>query len=215
MAEAENMFRDILLDTIQLKIVYWGPGEAGKTTNYLRLMEKYSCEKISTGFSIDTTSKRTLWQDSGFISFNTKISGKDLLIVIQITTCTGQERFLSSREYVLGGADGIIFVADSDPSKMKENVRSFNELLSFISGLSVPFLIQLNKRDLPDAVSIERFKAELNLPDEITDEDGYLIVYPAVAVQRKSDIFSIFHDLVEKTLTTIFYAFLNNGEGKM
>ena len=206
MIESKRQDNKFLLAGLQLKIVYWGPGESGKTTNYIQLMEKYSDKKIAQGFCISTTDRRTLWQDSGFLMFETGLSR----IVIQITTCTGQERFLSSREHVLGGADGIIFVADSDPQKMDQNLRSFKELLSFVGHLNIPFLIQLNKRDLAEAISIEDFKEKMELPEESADDDGHLIVYPAVAILKKNNVFQIFQDLIEKILYNQFRNRINN-----
>ena len=184
---------------LQLKLVYWGPGESGKTTNFLQLMKKYQKNKISGGFQIATTDKRTLWQDSAFLSFDTIILGKSYEIIIQIATCTGQERFLTTREYVLRGADAVIFVADSKNEKMNQNIRSFKELIAFISGKDVPFLIQLNKRDLSDAISIPEFKERMGLPEENFDDDLHLIVYPTVAING-IEVYSIFHDIVEKIL---------------
>ena len=58
---------------IQFKIVYWGPGESGKTTNFMRLREKYHYTKLTDGYSVETTDGRTLWQDSVFLSFNLHI----------------------------------------------------------------------------------------------------------------------------------------------
>lgn len=184
---------------MQLKLVYWGPGESGKTTNYLQLLKRYSNKQVSSGFKIETTDRRTLWQDSGFLTFKTDLMGKPYRIVIQIVTCTGQERFLSTREYVLHGADGIIFVADSDPDKIMDNLRSFQELLAFISSRNIPFLIQLNKRDLADAISIEQFKQEMGLPEENVDQDAHLIVYPCVAI-KGTDVYRVFQDIIEKIL---------------
>ena len=206
MIESKRQDNNSFLAGIQLKIVYWGPGESGKTTNYLRLMKKYSDKKIAKGFCISTTDRRTLWQDSGFLMFNSGFSQ----IIIQITTCTGQERFLSSREHVLGGADGIIFVGDSSPEKMDQNLRSFKELLSFTRGLSIPFLIQLNKRDIPGAISIEDFKDIMGLPEESADEYGHLIVYPAIAIRKADTVFQIFQDLIEKILYNQYKNRINN-----
>ena len=92
---------------IQLKIVYWGMGGSGKTTNFFRLREKFDLMRINNGYSIETTDGRTLWQDSLFLSFNLPFSDNKFAIITQIVTCTGQERFLSTREYVLDGADGV------------------------------------------------------------------------------------------------------------
>jgi signal recognition particle receptor subunit beta len=183
---------------IQFKIVYWGPGESGKTTNFLRLGEKFNTIKLTNGYSIETTGGRTLWQDTLFLSFKFEIKGKEYTFITQIVTCTGQERFLSTREYVLDGADGIVFVADSGPEMVEQNKRSFRELLSFTSpkdGKKIPYVIQLNKRDLMDAIPINEFKRDLGLLDDELHGDGSRVVYPAVALQGKN-VVECYQDLL-------------------
>jgi len=173
--DAENM--------LQFKIVYWGPGESGKTTNFFRLREKFDLLKLSNGYSIETTEGRTLWEDSLYLLF--KFSIKDVMfnIIAHVVTCTGQERFLSTREYVLDGADGIVFVGDSNPEKLEQNKRSFRELVSFASPKKIPYLVQLNKRDLENAIKISKFKIALGLPLFDTYPDGSKVVYEAEALQ--------------------------------
>jgi signal recognition particle receptor subunit beta len=192
-----------LTDVLQFKIVYWGPGESGKTTSYYRLREKFSGLKLNLGYSIETTDGRTLWQDSVRLSFFLDIGENKYNIITQIVTATGQERFLSTREYVLGGADGVIFVADSDPKKMEQNERSFRELLSFTNEHKVPFLVQLNKRDLPSAISVLNFKKEMALPEFEAYEDGTLVVYPTVALDGKQ-VVQCFEDLVFQIVLKYF-----------
>ena len=200
----QNPKYNIILDNlIQLKIVYWGPGESGKTTNFLRLKEKFSTERVTNGYSIETNDGRTLWQDSLFLSFEATINQKDYTIIVHIVTCTGQERFLSTREYVLNGADGIIFVADSNPKIMEQNKRSFRELLSFTKSRGVPYVIQLNKQDLSRRISIQVFKQQLHLPMEEKYSDGTLIVYPTIAVKGVNVIES-FRDLLGQVLFNLF-----------
>ncbi|MBY8982211.1 MAG: hypothetical protein KGD57_04625 [Candidatus Lokiarchaeota archaeon] len=200
----QNPKHNIFLDNlIQLKIVYWGPGESGKTTNFLRLKEKFSTERVTNGYSIETNDGRTLWQDSLFLSFEATINQKDYTIIVHIVTCTGQERFLSTREYVLNGADGIIFVADSNPKIMEQNKRSFRELLSFTKSRGVPYVIQLNKQDLSRRISIQVFKQQLHLPMEEKYSDGTLIVYPTIAVKGVNVIES-FRDLLGQVLFNLF-----------
>ncbi|MHA1293017.1 MAG: GTP-binding protein [Promethearchaeota archaeon] len=188
---------------IQFKIVYWGPGESGKTTNFMRLREKFNYTKLTQGFSIETTDGRTLWQDSLFLIFNLKIKNLRYNIITQIVTCTGQERFLSTREYVLDGADGIIFVGDSDPEKLEQNKRSFRELISFARPKNIPYIIQLNKRDLPNAIPIETFKKILGLPLNEKYPDGTYIVYPTIASTGKN-IVLCFRDLMSQIIINFF-----------
>jgi signal recognition particle receptor subunit beta len=193
--DSENM--------IQFKIVYWGPGESGKTTNFFRLREKFDLLKLTKGYSIETTEGRTLWEDSLYLLFKFTIHDVKFNIICHVVTCTGQERFLSTREYVLDGADGIMFIGDSDPEKIEQNKRSFRELVSFAKSKKIPYLIQLNKRDLKGAISIQDFKLHLGLPLQNSYPDGTLVVYPAEALHGKNVIQS-FKDLI---LQVIFHYF--------
>ena len=195
--------KNSLKEVLQFKVVYWGPGESGKTTNYFRLREKFDGIKLNRGYSIETTDGRTLWQDSVRLSFYLNLAEIKFNLVTQIVTATGQERFLSTREYVLDGADGVVFVADSNPKKMEQNKRSFRELFSFTSEQNVPFVIQLNKRDLNGAISVEKFKKELGLPKFKTYEDGTQVVYPTVAIEGES-VRKCFEDLMVLVLFNFF-----------
>ena len=195
--------KNSLKEVLQFKVVYWGPGESGKTTNYFRLREKFDGVKLNRGYSIETTDGRTLWQDSVRLSFYVNLENVKFNIITQIVTATGQERFLSTREYVLDGADGVVFVADSDPKKMEQNKRSFRELVSFTSEQNVPFVIQLNKRDLEGAISEKGFKNELGLPKFEKYEDGTQVIYPTVALEGES-VRKCFEDLMLLILLNFF-----------
>ena len=194
---------NILKEVLQFKVVYWGPGESGKTTNYFRLREKFDGVKLNSGYSIETTDGRTLWQDSIRLSFYLNLKYVKFNIITQIVTATGQERFLSTREYVLAGADGVVFVADSDPEKMEQNKRSFRELISFTRDMHIPYVIQLNKRDLKTAISLKEFKKELGLPQSEEYVDKTLVVYPTVALEGDS-VRRCFEDLMIQILFNYF-----------
>ena len=187
--DAENM--------LQFKIVYWGPGESGKTTNFFRLREKFDLLKLSKGYSIETTEGRTLWEDSLYLLIKFTLRDVKFNIIAHVVTCTGQERFLSTREYVLDGADGIVFVGDSDPDKIEQNKRSFRELVSFASPKNIPYLVQLNKRDLENAIQTSKFKVALGLPLLETYPDGTSIVYPAEALQGKNVVECFKHIILQ------------------
>ncbi len=188
---------------IQFKIVYWGPGESGKTTNFFRLREKFELLKLTRGYSIDTTEGRTLWEDSLYLLFKFALNDIKYNIITHVVTCTGQERFLSTREYVLDGADGIIFVGDSSPEKIEQNKRSFRELISFAKSKNIPYLVQLNKRDLNSAIPIEKFKVHLGLPLQEAYPDGTFVVYPTVALQGEN-VISCFKDLILQIIFNYF-----------
>lgn len=175
-------------ELIQFKIVFWGPGESGKTTNYKFLRKNFRhFDFISHSMSVETTDGRTSWADSCYFSFMVNMPhNKEYKVIVQLVTCTGQERFLGTREYVLDGADGIIFVGDSGPDKMEQNKRSYRELIAFSKSKNIPNVIQLNKRDLKDAVSLKHFKEEMELPMEKTYSDGTEVVYPAIATEGEN-----------------------------
>ncbi|MFX1391918.1 MAG: ATP/GTP-binding protein [Promethearchaeota archaeon] len=188
---------------LQFKIVYWGPGESGKTTNFFRLCEKFDLLKLTQGYSIETTEGRTLWEDSLYLLFKFMLHDIKFNIICHVVTCTGQERFLSTREYVLHGADGVMFIGDSDPEKLEQNKRSFRELISFVRSKGIPYLIQLNKRDLKDAIQIRDFKIHLGLPLQEKYPDGTYIIYPVVALQGKN-VIQCFQDLIVQVIINYF-----------
>ena len=184
---------------LQIKVMYWGPGEAGKTTCFFRLLDIFTEFRLSKGFSIATTDERTLWNDSVYFRFPMKELKAN--IIVNVATTTGQERFLSTREYVLENADGAIFIADAHKDKMKQNKRSFEELLAFTRENRIPIVIQLNKRDIDNPVEVREFKDELGLPSVSEENDGFKIVYPSVATDnRLNGVRDAFFSLLQKVL---------------
>jgi len=149
---------------ILLKLVYYGPGLSGKTTN-LRSLHTM-CEESNRGemFSVNTQEDRTLFFDLlpinlGYIYGNS--------IHLQIYTVPGQVQYDASRRVVLGGADGVVFVADSSEGQMQENVDSLSNLYHNLNAnrlniKQIPFVIQYNKRDLPDAMAVGVMNRRLN-----------------------------------------------------
>jgi PAS domain S-box-containing protein len=149
---------------ILLKLVYYGPGLSGKTTNLQSLHAM--CSETSRGemFSVNTQEDRTLFFDLlpinlGYIYGNA--------IHLQIYTVPGQVQYDASRRVVLGGADGVVFVADSSEAKMQENVDSLSNLYHNLNAnrlniKQIPFVIQYNKRDLPDAMAVGVMNRRLN-----------------------------------------------------
>ncbi len=139
---------------IQVKIVYYGPGRSGKTTNllytYNRLKKKLKGKLTGKLISIDTMGERTLFFDF-FPIYLGKIKGMDLKL--QLYTTPGQVLYNSTRKLVLKGVDGIVFVADSLVSRKEANIESLHNLEENLSdyGLSLsdmPLVFQWNKRDL-------------------------------------------------------------------
>lgn len=187
----------VALRIFQIKIIYWGPGEAGKTTNYHRLKELFENCLISRGFSIATSADRTLWNDSVWYQF--PFAKLRLKVMVNVTTTTGQERFLTTREYILQNADGVVFVGDSHPDKHLENQQSFQELQTFTHKNPVPILVLLNKRDVPDAIPVEDFRELLDLPEDTSTEK---IIYQSIAndLSNLGDVKAVFIEMIQQIL---------------
>lgn len=135
---------------IQAKIVYYGPGKCGKTTNLEYIYNKCRTQINSKMVTIKTQGDRTLFFD--FFPFDIgKIEGYD--VKIQLYTVPGQVKYNSTRRLVLKGVDGIVFVADSAENRRNANVASLNNLQENLSLykkniFEIPLVLQYNKRDL-------------------------------------------------------------------
>jgi len=184
---------------VPIKIMYWGPGEVGKTTNFKCLKHIFASKLVSKGISIETTDNRTLWCDS--TTFEFEFPSIHCLVHAIVATTTGQERFLATREYVLENADGAVFVADSEPSKMRLNLRSFEELKAFSQKSQIPIYILLNKRDLPNAISTHEFVSQMGLPKQPPTK-VLKIPYESTASNQTNpgDVARVFSDLLIEIL---------------
>ena len=135
---------------VQAKIVYYGPGRGGKTTNLVYLYDNFKNRINTEMVAIKTHGDRTLFFD--FIPIDVgKINGYD--IKIQLYTVPGQVKYNATRQLVLQGVDGIVFVADSLELRRKSNVLSLVNLQKNLAThkkriFEIPFVIQYNKRDL-------------------------------------------------------------------
>ena len=149
---------------VNCKIVYYGPGRSGKTTNLEVVHAKAPPDNRGDLVSIATETDRTLYFDflplelGQIANMNTKF---------QLYTVPGQVFYNATRKLVLQGADGIIFVADSNPDMRDENIESLENLAENLTeaGLSIddiPIVFQWNKRDLPNAMPTEQMNADLN-----------------------------------------------------
>ncbi len=139
---------------IRAKIVYFGPGLGGKTTNLRVLHDRLPVEARSELVSIDTENERTLFFDLLPLDLGT-IQGYSFRF--QLYTVPGQIQYIRTRLTVLNGVDGIVFVADSRASAQEDNRRSFDELTEAMNRIdrpleTFPLVFQYNKMDLPDAL---------------------------------------------------------------
>ena len=152
------------LKEVNCKIVYYGPGLSGKTTNLEVIHSKAPKNNVGDLTSIATEGDRTLFFD--FLPLNLgSVAG--MQTKFQIYTVPGQVYYNSTRKLVLQGADGIGFVADSRRGKMDENIESLQNLMENIEeyGMdikTIPLVLQYNKRDLPDVYGVEELEDKLN-----------------------------------------------------
>ncbi len=136
---------------ITCKIVYYGPGRSGKTTNLHYIHGQVPSDRKGQMVSLATQPDRTLFFDFLPIDLGT-ISG--FTTRVQLYTVPGQVYYQTTRKLVLQGADGVVFVADSQARQLAENIESFQDLHANLAeqGVDVramPMVIQYNKRDLP------------------------------------------------------------------
>ena len=154
---------------IQVKIVYYGPALCGKTTNLIKVHENVQVagDKGKLVSLANQTSDRTLFFD--FLPIEA-MSIKGYKTKFQLYTVPGQVIYNTTRQLVLRGVDGIVFVADSQYDKMQENVESFTNLEENLRALrlniaDIPYVLQYNKRDLPNPAPVEYLDFLLNNRD--------------------------------------------------
>jgi hypothetical protein len=146
------------------KIVYYGPGLSGKTTNLQYIHSKVPQDTRGKLISLATEADRTLYFDFLPINIGTI---NDFQAKFQLYTVPGQVYYNATRKLVLRGVDGLVFVADSQADKMDENIESLANLEENIREYgydpdTMPIVLQYNKRDLPGALSVEELNARLN-----------------------------------------------------
>ncbi|MEI8256130.1 MAG: GTPase domain-containing protein, partial [Deltaproteobacteria bacterium] len=147
-----------------IKLVYYGPGLGGKTTTLKALHAAVRQEHRGKMVSLATPVDRTLYFD--FLPVRLPSVG-ELQLRLQLFTVPGQVYFNATRKLVLTGADGIVFVADSQPARLDANTESLGNLRENLAELgrpfeSVPIVLAYNKRDLPDVLTPEELDRELN-----------------------------------------------------
>jgi signal recognition particle receptor subunit beta len=146
---------------IHFKVVYFGPGLGGKTTNLRFLHERLPAERRGRLLSIATDHERTLFFDFLPVDLG-QVNG--FLTRFHLYTVPGQVHYRLSRRAVLQGADGLVFVADSHPAREQANLDSLDDLATHLRSMAltpaqlerIPRVFQWNKRDLPVALPVGR-----------------------------------------------------------
>ncbi len=157
---------------INCKIVYYGPGLGGKTTNLQYIFEQTAGKAGGKMISLATETDRTLFFDFLPLDLGTVRGFKTRF---HLYTVPGQVFYDASRKLILRGVDGVIFVADSQEERMDANLEAIENLQDNLKEhgydfMKIPYVLQLNKRDLPSALPVEELKKQLSRKDEPTFE---------------------------------------------
>lgn len=153
---------------INCKIVYYGAGLGGKTTNLQWIFDQMGHQNGDRMLSLSTEHDRTLFFDFLPIDLG-KV--RDFRIRLHLYTVPGQASYHASRKLILRGVDGVVFVADSSPGRMDANLEAIEDLERNLRDanedfLGLPYVLQLNKRDIADALPAEEMKAHLARKNE-------------------------------------------------
>ncbi len=153
---------------INFKIVYYGPGLSGKTTNIKFIYEKIKKDNKGKLVSLATETERTLFFDFFPLDLGTI---KDYKVRFHLYTVPGQIYYSASRKLILKGVDGLVFVADSQTERFEANLESVQDMLENlrdykIEFATIPYVLQLNKRDLPNVTPASELIGALRKKDE-------------------------------------------------
>jgi signal recognition particle receptor subunit beta len=181
---------------INCKIVYYGAGLGGKTTNLQVIYQKTADQQKGKMISLATETERTLFFD--FLPLDLG-SVRGFKTRIHLYTVPGQVFYDASRKLILRGVDGIVFVADSQEQRMDANVEALENLMSNLKEHGydfnkIPYVLQLNKRDLPNILPIDLLSTELRKKDEPIVE--------AVAFQGVG-VFETLKEIAKQVLTEL------------
>jgi mutual gliding-motility protein MglA len=181
---------------INCKIVYYGAGLGGKTTNLQVIYQKTAEQQKGKMISLATETERTLFFD--FLPLDLG-NVRGFKTRIHLYTVPGQVFYDASRKLILRGVDGIVFVADSQEQRMDANVEALENLMSNLKEHGydfnkIPYVLQLNKRDLPNILSTEALNKELRKKNEAVVE--------AVAFQG-TGVFETLKEIAKQVLTEL------------
>jgi len=181
---------------INCKIVYYGPGLCGKTTNLQWIYKRTNPKLKGKMISLATETERTLFFDFLPLALGT-IRGFQTRF--HLYTVPGQVFYNASRKLILKGCDGVVFVADSQAERMEANVESLENLRVNLDAQGIdlattPFIMQYNKRDLPNAAPLDEMRALLN-PRDLTEFEACAANGGGVFETLKAVAREVLHDL--------------------
>jgi len=189
-------FVNYLTSSVAAKVVYFGPGLSGKTTNLRYIAHKLDSSSRGDLICLESDTSRTYFFDLLFI--NAGLIG-DFKVHFHLMTCPGQVFYEASRRSVLAGADGVVFVADSQVPLLDANLESFENLRRNLEEVhldinTIPLVFQYNKRDLEDLTPIETFNNLLN---------SYLRPYYEAAAINGRGVFETFRGIAGLVLPLV------------
>ena len=181
---------------INCKIVYYGPGLGGKTTNLQYVYDKTGEKQKGKMISLATETDRTLFFDFLPLDLGTV---RGFRTRFHLYTVPGQVFYDASRKLILRGVDGVVFVADSQEERMDANLEALDNLQENLQEhgydlAKIPYVLQLNKRDLPSAMGLDDLKRELIRKEEP--------VFEAVAFQG-AGVFETLKEVARLVLTEL------------
>jgi signal transduction histidine kinase/signal recognition particle receptor subunit beta len=191
MVQFDNQYRQI-----KIKIVYYGPAVGGKTTCLQHIHRVTDPQRRTKLYSLNTASDRTLFFD--LLSLNLgRIRG--FRLTLQLYTVPGQVQYNATRRTVLAGADGVVFVADSQVDQKDANLESLENLWQNMAAIglerrTLPVVLQYNKRDLEDIQTVDEMDAALNTEERPS--------YPTIATTGEG-ILDAFATIGERTLVSV------------
>ncbi len=150
---------------VNCKIVYVGTGLSGKTTNVQYIYENTRTDRAGRLVSLSTENERTLFFDFLPLSVGDVRGYKTRF---HLYTIPGQTFYEASRDFILKGVDGVVFVVDSDPSRIEANLEAWDNFQQALERQGydlarIPLVFQYNKRDVPGAASIEELQSSFNI----------------------------------------------------
>ena len=189
-------FINLAAREINCKIVYYGAGLGGKTTNLQVIYQKTADQQKGKMISLATETERTLFFD--FLPLDLG-SVRGFKTRIHLYTVPGQVFYDASRKLILRGVDGIVFVADSQEQRMDANAEALENLMSNLREHGydfhkIPYVLQLNKRDLPNILPVDMLSTELRKKNEPVVE--------AVAFQGVG-VFETLKEIAKQVLTEL------------
>jgi hypothetical protein len=181
---------------INCKIVYYGPGLGGKTTNLQHIFDKTGEQQKGKMISLATETDRTLFFDFLPLDLGTIRGFKTRF---HLYTVPGQVFYDASRKLILRGVDGVVFVADSQAERADANVEALENLVQNLQEhgydfASIPYALQLNKRDLPNVLAVEEMKKQLSR--------GHEPVFETIASQGQG-VFETLKEIARQVLVEL------------